>query len=124
WAEARLHTTYPDVPAPVAARVNRDEHARLHRARAHVLYHHPCGFFARAETEWYAQHNSGSASSLRGDDFFQHNFYVGYRFAHRHAEILLGVLNLADQDYRLNPLNLYNELPRERVFLARLKLDF
>ena len=124
FADARLRTTFPELPAAVAARANREEHARLHRARVHALYHHPCGIFARAETEWFAQHNTGYATALPGDNFFQHNLYVGYRFPRRRAEILLGVLNLADQDYRLNPLNLYNELPRERVFLARLKLDF
>jgi outer membrane receptor protein involved in Fe transport len=61
---------------------------------------------------------------LPGDDFFQHNLYVGYRLKRQRAEISLGVLNLADTDYRLNPLNAYAELPRERVFLVRLKINF
>jgi len=34
------------------------------------------------------------------------------------------VANLLDQDYRLNPLNLHLELPRERMFVARLKFNF
>ena len=49
---------------------------------------------------------------------------AGYRFARRRAEVLLGVLNLADQDYRLFPLTIYAELPRERAFVASLKLRF
>ena len=61
---------------------------------------------------------------MPGDDFFQHNLFAGYRFAHRRAEILLGILNLAGQDYHLNPLTVYAELPRERTFMARLQLQF
>jgi hypothetical protein len=40
------------------------------------------------------------------------------------VEARVGVLNLADQNYRLNPLTLYNELPRERTFVASLKWYF
>lgn len=36
----------------------------------------------------------------------------------------VGLLNITDQDYRLNPLNLRSELPRERTFVARLRFDF
>ena len=35
-----------------------------------------------------------------------------------------GVLNLADQDYRLTPLNAYRSLPRERTFVVSLRLNF
>ena len=40
------------------------------------------------------------------------------------GEVSFGVLNLFDTDYRLNPLTLYSELPRERTFVGRLKLNF
>ena len=40
------------------------------------------------------------------------------------GDIALGVLNLGDTDYHLNPLNSYAELPHERVFTARLRLRF
>jgi len=36
----------------------------------------------------------------------------------------VGVLNLTDQDYRLNPLNLYPDLPRSRTFAASLQFNF
>jgi hypothetical protein len=36
----------------------------------------------------------------------------------------VGLLNITDQDYRLNPLNLYRELPRERTLAASLKFNF
>ena len=39
-------------------------------------------------------------------------------------EDLRPFLNITDQDYRLSPLNLYNELPRARTLTARLQINF
>jgi hypothetical protein len=50
--------------------------------------------------------------------------FVGYRFPRRYAEVRLGILNLTDSDYRLNPLSLHSALPRERTFIASLRLNF
>ena len=61
---------------------------------------------------------------MPGDDFVQDNLYVGYRFLRRHAEFMFGILNLSGQDYQLNPLNTYLELPRERSFIVRLNFVF
>jgi len=36
----------------------------------------------------------------------------------------LGVLNLLDTDYRLNPLTPYGNLPRSRTLTASLRLNF
>jgi hypothetical protein len=36
----------------------------------------------------------------------------------------LGLLNITDQNYNLNPLNLYNELPRSRTLALSLRLNF
>ena len=82
------------------------------------------GRFGRVDAVWYAQDNKGADRNQPGDNFWQLNAYLGYRFPRRKAEIALGLLNLTDQDYRLNPLNLYNELPRTRTFVARLRLSF
>jgi len=38
--------------------------------------------------------------------------------------VTVGVLNLSDRDYHLNPLNLTAELPRQRTFYASLRLSF
>jgi hypothetical protein len=59
-----------------------------------------------------------------GDDFWQFNVLAGYRLAQRRIEVTVGLLNLTDQNYQLNPLTLYNDLPRERTFMARLRLNF
>ena len=48
----------------------------------------------------------------------------GYRFLQRRCEVRLGVLNLTGQDYRLNPLNLHEEYPRERTLYTSLRLNF
>ena len=39
-------------------------------------------------------------------------------------ELTLGVLNIADRGYRLDPLTLHEELPRERTFLAAVRFNF
>ena len=96
----------------------------LHQLSLHTIYNHPSGYFARFEAHWYAQNNQGYKPDAPGDDFWQLNAFVGFRFPGRRAEIMMGVLNLTDQDYRLSPLNLHNELPRERTFMARLKFSF
>jgi hypothetical protein len=99
-------------------------HAELHQATGYVLFNHPSGLFARADATWYHQNNSGYDAPLPGDDFVQENFYLGYRFLQRRAELMFGILNLSGQDYHLNPLSAYAELPRERSFILRLNFIF
>jgi outer membrane receptor protein involved in Fe transport len=61
---------------------------------------------------------------MPGDDFWQFNIYAGYRFFHRRAEATLAVLNITNEDYQLNPLNIYDEFPQRRTVMARLRLNF
>ncbi len=68
--------------------------------------------------------NHGYSPALASEDFWQHNLIAGFRLKRQRGELSLGVLNLAGTDYHLNPLTPYSELPRERVFIARLKLNF
>jgi len=89
-----------------------------------MVYNHPCGFFAQPEAHWYGQSNSGYNPGEPGDNFWQLNAFVGYRSPGRKAEVSLGLLNITDQDYNLNPLNLYNELPRSRTLALSLRLNF
>ena len=65
-----------------------------------------------------------AAASLVDDSFYQVNLWAGFRFPRQRGEISIGVLNLNGADYRLNPLTPYSELPRERVFAARLLFNF
>jgi outer membrane receptor for ferric coprogen and ferric-rhodotorulic acid len=98
--------------------------ARLHRVSLHGFFNHPSGLLAGGQALWYSQNSEGYAIDRPGDDFWHINLFLGYRFPQRRAEVVLGLLNLTDQDYRLNPLTLYNDLPRERTFMARLQFYF
>jgi Flp pilus assembly protein TadD len=89
-----------------------------------TIYNHPSGFFAKGEAVWNGQYSSGYNPAEPGDDFWQFNLYAGYRAFHRRMELTLGLLNLANQNYSLNPLNVYNELPRVRTLTVGLKLNF
>jgi tetratricopeptide (TPR) repeat protein len=117
-----LNDTLPLVPVTALASAQQSDHADLYEVTGYVLFNHPSGLFARADATWYHQVNS--EATMPGDDFVQENLYVGYRFLHRHAELMFGILNLSDQDYHLNPLNTYMELPRERSYIVRLNFVF
>jgi hypothetical protein len=124
-SEAKLNTRLPDLAGvPGASAQEQSERAVLHHGQFFLIYNHPCGFFAEWSSDWYHQDNHGDTAGLPGDDFWQHNIFAGYVFPHRRAELRLGILNLTDQDYRLNPLNLQSELARRRTFMAALRLNF
>ena len=125
-SEASLKTAFPEIPAGVAGLGNllQDERALLHQVSLAVNFHHASGVFGQWESVWLRQEDSGYGSGLPDDELCQHNLTIGYRLPRRHAEVRLGVLNLLDSDYRLNPLNLLGKLPRERTFTASLRLNF
>ena len=124
FTRSRLHTQFPEILPTVDAGADTTEQADLQQATFFAMLNHPSGFYARFETLWYHQDNFGYATPLPGDDFFQHNFLVGYRLRRQLAELTVGVLNIGGTDYQLNPLNTYTELPRSRVFVARCKVNF
>ncbi len=96
----------------------------LHQVSLDANWNHPSGIFARFGAHWNRQGNSGYSPDEPGDNFWQFNAFGGYRFPRRHAEITFGVLNLADRDYRLEPLTFHNDLPRRRTFLVRALFNF
>jgi hypothetical protein len=125
-SEAQLETRLPELPNSTTDLnlAEQSERSLLHQVALSLNYQHTSGFFGQWESVWYYQHNSGYTPARPGDDFFQHNLWLGYRFPRRHAEIRAGLLNLADTDYRLNPLNSYNALPRSRTAVVSLRLNF
>jgi Tfp pilus assembly protein PilF len=126
-SDAALNDNFPGVAAatlPDSIAPQSHTEAILQQLNLYAIYNHPSGFFAKGETSWYDQSNIGYAGSLPGNDFWQVNALAGWRFLHRRAEVSCGLLNLTGQNYRLNPLNLYTELPRERTFSVRLKINF
>lgn len=100
------------------------EKATLHQLRLFTIFNHPSGFFSQAYAIWSGQSNKGYSPDRPGDDFWQFNAFIGYRFPRRFAEVSVGLLNITDRDYRLNPLTMYTELPRERTAVVALKLNF
>jgi hypothetical protein len=123
-SDVQLKIGYPDIPSSVTSASQTQNDATLQQIGLFALFNHPSGFFARAEGNWYAQSNSGYQPALPGDDFWQFNVFAGYRFFHRHAQVMVGLLNIADQNYQLNPLNLYTDLPRQRTFTASFQFNF
>jgi hypothetical protein len=127
-------------------RGEREAEADLQHLQLQVRFHHPTGFFARAEAHWVKQDLSqpvtlfdftevDARTSKRprlrrgddappGDDFWQFHVAAGWRFRQGRCEISTGVLNLTDTDYRLDPLTPYAEMPRERTFFVRCRLSF
>jgi hypothetical protein len=125
---ANLNDQFPKVPATASGflslSANREVRAVLHQVHLYAIYNHPSGFFGRLESVWYAQANGNYAVDLPGDDFMQVNAFVGYRLPRRLAEFQLGLVNIGNRDYQLNPLNLYAELPRQRTLVASVKFNF
>jgi outer membrane receptor protein involved in Fe transport len=127
--QAVLNDNFPVVPVSPPAITNpliprQRTEGVLQQLSLSAIYNHPCGFFAQGEANWYGQNNSGYNPGEPGADFWQFNAFVGYRFLQRRAEVTLGLLNITDQNYSLNPLNLYNELPRSRTLALSLRLNF
>ncbi len=127
-SRAALSDQIPDVPAALSANfsstANREVNAVLQQVNLYALFNHPSGFYSKAEAIWYAQQNNNFAFAEAGDNFWQLNAFVGYRLPRRMVDFQLGLLNIANRDYQLNPLNLYSELPRSRTLVVSLKLNF
>ncbi len=101
-----------------------DRSAILQQVSLDALYNHRSGWFAGLQGLWTMQDNRADDSVLPNEDFWQLNCFGGYRWPRRRAEVTTGLLNITDQDYRLNPVSLYSRLPRERTFFASLRFNF
>jgi Flp pilus assembly protein TadD len=122
--DANLDGNFADFPVAAQTALNQSVAATLHQVYVYGNCYLPCGFFSQVNGVWSGQDNRGYSPAEPGDHFWQVNAYAGYRFYRRRAEVRVGVVNITDRNYKLNPLTLYNELPRERMFTASLKLDF
>ncbi len=122
-SRAELESEFTELPSALIPEARRDDQATLHQLNLLGIWQHAAGFFARGEGIWSAQNNESSTGSLPDDDFWQFNAVAGYRFPRRRAEIAVGLLNITDQDYRLNPLNSMVELPRGRTFMVSMRFN-
>lgn len=122
-SEAGLDWALPEVPARArGSRFNGE--SDLHELELAARFNHPSGAFAAWASSWTRQANRGDVAGLPGDDFWQHNLWVGWRLFRRQVEVAFGVLNLTGQDYRLVPLNYYLETYRDRTFAVSGRFRF
>ena len=129
-SSASLNLKYPDLNTPYMVNnypglpLHQNFNSVLNTVNLHANWNHPCGLFGILTADWINQNNSGFSTPEPGDDFWQVNAYAGYRMWQRRVEFTVGLLNIFDQNYQLEPLNLYNETARSRTFLARLRISF
>ena len=125
-SRAEFETRWPVFPNAVPVLVPRDttRRALLHQLNLFAIYNHASGFFTAAEAVWWTQRNRADDSALSDENLWQFNVFAGYRFPRRRAEIRLGLLNLTDEDYRLNPLSPHAELARRRTLTVDCKFSF
>ena len=123
-SDARFTRTYPDIDPSLCVNNCGTSRGVLQLFNINGLFRHPSGFFAGSEALWWTQDLGGNLARIEGDSLCQFNLLAGYRSPRRHVEISVGLLNLTDQDYRLHPINLYPDLPRQRTFFTRLQLNF
>jgi outer membrane receptor for monomeric catechols len=126
--QSELRTTMHDLVDLGAANGIVTDRATLHELGISANYNSPRGFFARMEANFYAQSlrddpNSGQGPR-DGDAFWQSNAFAGYRFNRNLCELSVGVLNLADQNYKLSALNPWWDIVRERTLVVRFRLSF
>jgi hypothetical protein len=126
FTQAEMDSQFPDLPSTVTgvSSLNQNVEAMLHQVSLFGSWFHRSGFFAQFEAVWSHQSNDGYSPDLPDEDFWQYNVYVGYRLLQRRMEVRMGLLNLTGEDYNLNPLTLYNEMPRDRTFFAGLRFNF
>jgi hypothetical protein len=128
-SHAVLNEDYPSVPDSLPVpfsgfQPQQQTKGTLNQLDLTAIYNHPSGIFVEGEALWYDQNNSGYNPAQPGDDFWQFNVFVGFRSPGRNVEVAIGLLNIADQGYNLNPLNVYNELPLTRTLAAKLQINF
>lgn len=122
-SDVELESEYPGYAAPSGPLASTEGRALLHLLGLSAVFNHESGVFAGTEALWQRQENSGDPG-YADEDLWQLDLWVGYRFARRRAEVRLGILNLTDADYRLNPLSPVTMPERERTFFTRLSWRF
>ncbi|MCC6235011.1 MAG: hypothetical protein IT580_20375 [Verrucomicrobiales bacterium] len=125
-SQTTLDSDFPSLSrqVPGVASLTPSPEALLSTLTLSARYQHPGGFHAAWTSEWWSQENNGDAEALGAERFWQHQIGVGYTFPGRRADLEVRLLNLTDEDYRLNPLSYYLEPPRQRTLELRLRLAF
>lgn len=125
---AELRDVFPQIPVALASTADRLDEATLHELVVNANWNSPTGWFARAEANRYSQDlharvGGQPVATPPGDDFWQLNIQVGFRFHQNQREISVGLLNLMDRDYHLSTLTYTPNLPRMRTFYIRCRVN-
>ena len=124
-SESTLSSDLPAIPDRISSLLGEGEDSTiLHTLGFTTRFNHPSGWHGRVEATLRSQSNQDYNPPLPGDEFWQFNILGGYRFNKRRSSIETGIMNLTDQDYRLNPLGFSTLIPRERLFLLRFRHMF
>ncbi len=128
YTRAELRDTFSQLRL-LGVNADRLDEAVLHELDLAATWNSPSGLFARTEARWYSQDLDGTVGGigidgLPGDDFWQFDAQVGYRFARNRCEVSAGVLNITDGNYQLSPLTYTDEIPRARTFVVRYRMNF
>lgn len=124
---AELSGRAPSISDPSIGRngeILNDQESYLHQIHLDSIYNSSGGFFGHFNANWNQQSNQQDIAGNVGDDFWQLNAFVGYRWWQRRAEFRVGIVNMNDQDYQLDPTTFYNELPRDRMLTLRFKFNY
>jgi outer membrane receptor protein involved in Fe transport len=123
-ADAVLGTRFPEISSSVSTASDVETGAILHETDLFAIFNHRSGFYFRGDAKWWLQDNRGYNPGLPGEDLWQFDLLAGYRFWHRKGQVQIGLLNLTDRDYRLNPLTIHPDLPRARTLTASVQFTY
>jgi Tfp pilus assembly protein PilF len=115
------HVTLP--PGTIDPQIyDEHENSTLNEVSLFGNFAVPCGFFSQLQANYWRQYNTLQGEG--GDGFWQFNLYAGYRFPHRHVEVSVGVVNIGNQDYHIDPVTYFLEQAHTRTFVASMKFNF
>ena len=124
FTQSGLDRHLTEVSTTVFPGAKTHEEANLHQLTLFLQQEYPSGLYGLFQSRWNLQDNAGCSLARPGEDFWQFDLFIGWRFWRNHVDATLGLLNLTDQNYRLNPLTPHNDLPRRRELIARLRFNF
>jgi hypothetical protein len=128
---SELRTNFSDFDTMLVPKADLTDEATLHELGLSLNWNSPSGLFARFEANWYSQDLADDplsvppeGSARQGDDFWQFNAMIGYRFHRNLCEISLSILNIGGTNYHLSPLNPHSEIERGQTVVLGCRLSF
>ena len=128
---SELRTNFTEFPTLLVPMSDLTDEATLQQLSLFANWNSPTGLFARIEANWFSQELMDDPLRLpmggiprEGDDFWQYNAMLGYRFHRSMCEISAGLINIAGKNYHLSPLNPHPDIERGQTVVLRCRLSF